>query len=503
MNPGDSSDGDSKHRDMPLQSFKEQAHQTVDWIGDYLEHIDRYPVFSQAKPGDVKSGLPKNPPEKPESFDLVASDFENIILPGITHWNHSRFFAYFAITGSYAGVIAEMLSSALNVNVMLWRASPAATELEETVLDWLRQMVGLPREFEGVINDSASVSSLNAIVAAREAAGLQIREKGMAGRTELPLLRIYTSEEAHSSIEKAAIVLGFGHEGVRKIPTNDSFQMDPKVLEKAIRNDIEKGVKPICVIPTIGTTSTTSIDPIAEIAEICKDNGVWMHVDAAYGGSAAILPEIRTRFVGWEKADSIVMNPHKWLFTQLDCSVLYCRRPEILKQAFSLVPEYLRTIEEGNIKNFMDYGVSLGRRFRALKLWMIIRSLGCEGIASAIRNHIHYAQKVADLIQSNRDFQLIAPVPFSTVVFQFRPEALRKGDGTLSEPEVNELNERLLDRVNQTGKAFLSHTKLRGKFAIRIAIGNLKTNWVDVSETWDLIQKEADELLTAKHNRTD
>jgi aromatic-L-amino-acid decarboxylase len=393
-----------------------------------------------------------------------------------------------------------MLSSALNVNAMLWRASPAATELEETVLDWLRQMVGLPEEFEGVINDSASVSTLNAIAAAREAAGLRIREKGMAGRNELPRLRIYTSEEAHSSIEKAAIVLGFGQEGVQKIPTDDGFRMDARVLEKAIHNDLDSGLKPVCVIPTIGTTSTTSIDPVAEISEICKDHGIWMHVDAAYAGSAAILPEMRKVYAGWEKADSIVMNPHKWLFTQLDCSVLYCRRPEVLKQAFSLVPEYLRTLEEGDVKNFMDYGVSLGRRFRALKLWMIIRSLGREGIANAISDHISYAQKVADMIQANDNFHLLAPVPFSTVVFQFRPRTMAKSNGTWSESEVNDLNERLLNAVNHTGKAFLSHTKLRGRFGIRMAIGNLKTNWRDVAETWELIQKEADALHTTKPN---
>jgi aromatic-L-amino-acid decarboxylase len=317
----------------------------------------------------------------------------------------------------------------------------------------------------------------------------------MAGRNELPRLRIYTSEEAHSSIEKAAIVLGFGQEGIRKIRTDDSFRMDARSLEDAIRNDLDHGVKPICVIPTIGTTSTTSIDPVAEISEICKEHGVWMHVDAAYAGSAAILPEMRPLFAGWENADSIVVNPHKWLFTQLDCSVLYCRRPEMLKRAFSLVPEYLRTPEGGDVKNFMDYGVSLGRRFRALKLWMVIRSLGREGIASAISDHISYTRKLADIIQADSNFQLLAPVPFSTLAFRFCPKKLAKSDGTWSDSEINNLNERLLDAVNQTGKAFLSHTKLRGKFAIRMVIGNIKTNWEDVSETWDLIQQEANRLL--------
>jgi aromatic-L-amino-acid decarboxylase len=480
---------------MSSDTFKQSAYHTVDWIAEYVEHMNAYPVSAQTKPGDVKSRLPKCAPEKPERFDQVMSDFEEILLPGITHWNHPRFFAHFATSGSYAGVIGEMLSSALNVNAMLWRTSPAATELEETVLDWLRQMLRLPEQFEGVINDTASVSSLNAIAAAREAADLCIREKGMAGRNELPRLRIYTSEEAHSSIEKAAIVLGFGQEGVKKIRTDDSFRMDAHSLEEAIRDDLDAGVKPICVIPTIGTTSTTSVDPVAEISEICEEHGIWMHVDAAYAGSAAILPEMRTLFAGWEKADSIVLNPHKWLFTQLDCSVLYCRRLEVLKRALSLVPEYLRTFEEGDIKNFMDYGISLGRRFRALKLWMIIRSLGREGIANTISDHISYARKLADMIQADSNFQLLAPVPFSTLAFRLCPKTLAKSDGTWSDSEINSLNERLLNAVNRTGKAFLSHTKLRGKFAIRIAIGNLKTNWDDVSETWELIQREADGLL--------
>jgi len=484
-----------KHRDLSARAFKDSGHYAVDWIANYLENIEGYPVLAQTKPGEIKAKLPKHPPEKPENFDQVREDFERIILPGITHWNHPRFFAYFAVTGSYAGVIGEMLASALNVNAMLWRASPAATELEATVLDWLREMVGLPDEFEGVINDTASVSSLNAIVAAREAAGLKIREKGMAGRTELPRLRIYTSEEAHSSIEKAAIVLGFGQEGVMKIPTDDNFRMDAGALQNAIRSDLTNAVKPICVIPTIGTTSTTSVDPVKEISEICKEHGIWMHVDAAYGGSAAILPRMRRLFTGWEQADSIVMNPHKWLFTQLDCSALYCKHPEILKQAFSLVPEYLRTPETGDVTNYMDYGVSLGRRFRALKLWMIIRSMGRKGIADTIGDHIAYAAKLADIIKADTNFQLLAPVPFSTVVFQFRPKTLVDG-GQMKETEVNDLNERLLNAVNQTGKAFLSHTKLRGKFGIRMAIGNLKTQWKDVHETWDLIQGESASLMT-------
>jgi len=475
--------------------FRKNANDAVEWIAKYLENMDGYPVLAETKPGDLKLKLPKSPPEKPEPFDRILSDFEKVIVPGITHWNHPRFFAYFSITGSYPGIIGEMLSSALNVNVMLWKTSPSATELEEIVLDWLRQMLGLPSEFEGIINDTASVGSLCAMAAARESAGLEIREKGLAGRTNVPRLMVYTSEEAHSSIEKAAIVLGIGQEGIRKIPTDEAFRMDAHSLDEAIRDDLNAGIKPVCVIATIGTTSTTSVDPVAEISAICRKYGVWLHVDAAYGGAAATVPEMRHLFSGWENADSVIVNPHKWLFTPLDCSVLYCRRPEILKRAFSLTPEYLRTAEVGEVKNMMDYGVSLGRRFRALKLWMIIRSLGREGILKAIREHVSYANMLAKMIKGHPDFQLLAPVPFSTLVFRFYPRTVAE---SLTETEINNLNERLLAAVNQSGKVFLSHTKLKGKFGIRLAIGNLKTHWGDVSLAWEIIQQQAKELV--KHS---
>jgi aromatic-L-amino-acid decarboxylase len=455
--------------------------------------MNEYPVLSRTKPGEIKSSIPKSPPEKPEPFENVLSDFQKIIIPGITHWNHPRFFAYFSITGSYPGIIGEFLSSALNVNAMLWKTSPSATELEEVVLDWLRQMVGLPEQFEGVINDSASVGSMCAMAAAREAVNLQIREKGLAGRSELPQLRAYSSEEAHSSIEKAAIVLGLGQQGMRKISTDEAFRMDVHALEKAVKSDLDAGVKPVCVIATIGTTSTTSVDPVKQIAEVCSKYGIWLHIDAAYGGAAAILPQMRSQFEGWENADSIIINPHKWLFTPIDCSVLYCKHPEALKQAFGLTPEYLRTTGTGEEKNMMDYGISLGRRFRALKLWMIIRSLGCEGIANAIRDHITYAQRLAQLIERHPDFQMLAPVPFSTLVFQFSPKN-PPSSKSRSDLEINEFNEKLLAAVNETGRTFLSHTKLREKFGIRLAIGNLKTTWEDVSTAWDVIQQKAEEL---------
>ena len=483
-----------EHRDVDPAVFRKEAHGVVDWIAEYLENMDQYPVLAITKPGEVKSKIPKTLPRNPESLEDIVKDFHNSIFPGITHWNHPRFFAYFSTTSPYAGIIGEILCSALNVNAMLWKTSPSATELEEVATDWLRQMLGLPAQFEGVINDTASVGSLCAIAAAREYAGLKVREKGLAGRDELPKLRAYTSEEAHSSIEKAAIVLGIGQEGLRKIPTDEAFRMDPRALERAVKDDLAAGVRPICIIPTIGTTSTTSIDPIKEVAQIAQRYGIWLHVDAAYGGAAATVEEMRDRFDGWEAADSIVVNPHKWLFTTLDCSVLYCRRPEVLKQAFSLTPEYLRTSEEQSVKNLMDYGVSLGRRFRSLKLWMIIRSLGTKRIADTIREQMSYARRLGELIQQDRNFELLAPIPFSTLVFRFNPSQLKTPN---TDTEVNRLNELLLERVNETGRVFLSHTKLRGKYALRLTIGNLKTSWEDVKLAWEIIQQKSAERLEA------
>ena len=472
------------HFDIKAETFSQWAHKAVDWIVNYLENMNRYPVLSSVAPGDIRSKLPAMPPEQEESFEKIFNDFEKIIIPGITHWNHPRFFAYFSITGAYPGVIAEMLSAALNVNAMLWKTSPSATELEEVTLNWLRQMLGLPETFDAIINDTASVGSLCAMAAAREYAGLHIREKGMAG---LPALTIYTSNQAHSSIEKGAIILGIGKDNVRKININDRFEMRTELLTAAIEKDIAAGKKPICIIGTIGTTSTTSIDPIERIADICEHYNLWFHIDAAYGGAAAILPEYRSIFSGWQRADSIIVNPHKWLFTPIDCSVLFCRKPEVLKAAFSLIPEYLRTREDDAVKNFMDYGVALGRRFRSLKLWMIIRALGTFKIQHVIREHIAFAGKLRKMIELHPNFELLAPTPFSTLVFRFAKSGL-------DQDRLNQLNQELLDAVNATGEVFLSHTVLNSKFTIRLAIGNIKTTWVDVERAWEILQQKADEL---------
>jgi aromatic-L-amino-acid/L-tryptophan decarboxylase len=477
----------SSSHDITPSDFNKSAQQSINWISQYLENMNNFPVLSKSKPGEVKAQLPLHPPENSEDFEKIFSDFENIIIPGITHWNHPRFFAYFSVTGSYAGIIGEMLSAALNVNGMLWKTSPSATELEEVVLDWVRQMLGLPEEFDGIIHDTASVGVMCAVAAAREYAGLEIREKGMAGRRDLPSIAVYTSNQAHSSIEKGAIILGIGQQYVRKITCNEKFEMKADVLEEQIKADIKAGIKPICVIATVGTTSTTSIDPISEVVVLCKKYNIWLHVDAAYGGSAAVLPEIRSKFADWDQADSIIVNPHKWMFTPIDCSILYCKRPQVLKGAFSLVPEYLRTGEDNQVKNYMDYGVALGRRFRALKLWMVIRSLGTEKIKGVIKQHIFYAQKLEAEINNHPDFEMLAPVPFSTLVFRYN----RNKEETL----INDFNEKLLDSINVTGDVFLSHTKLNGKYGIRLAIGNIKTSWDDVELAWKIIQEKAKEMV--------
>jgi len=477
---------------MDVESFRRDGHQLIDWIADYLAHPERYPVLAQVEPGEVKARLPKEPPERPEPMEAVLQDVEKIIAPGLTHWNHPGFFAYFGITGSGPGILGELLSSAFNVNAMLWRTSPAATELEELVMDWLRQLLGLPPEFMGIINDSASVSSLCAIAIAREALGFRIREEGLAGRPDLPRLRIYTSEQAHSSIEKAAIVLGIGQAGVVKVAVDDEFRLRSEALEAAVTEDLKAGRKPFCVVATVGTTSTTSVDPVPEIADICERHKLWLHVDAAYAGAAALLSEKRWALAGCERADSIVMNPHKWLFVPLDCSAFYCRHPGVMKQAFSLVPEYLRTPEEDRVRNFMDYGIQLGRRFRALKLWMVLRAFGSEGLRQHLRAHVALAERFRGWIEASPSFELLAPVPFSVVCFRHRPEGLPENGET--EAYLNRLNERLLDSVNRAGEVFLSHTQLNGKFTLRLAIGNLRTNEAYVRLAWELLQEHAERL---------
>ncbi|MFQ5866170.1 MAG: pyridoxal phosphate-dependent decarboxylase family protein [bacterium] len=382
-----------------------------------------------------------------------------------------------------------MLSAAFNINGMLWKTCPASTELEQATLDWLRQMLGLPQNFWGIVYDTASISSLHAIAAAREQlTELHIREEGLAGRSEVPRLRLYTSEQAHSSIEKAAITLGIGTKGVRKIPVDSCFRMDSNILRQALNEDRREGWRPFCVVATVGTTSTTSIDPVPEIADICGQENLWLHVDAAYGGAAAVVPEMQYVLKGCERSDSIVVNPHKWLFVPVDLSAFYTRKPEILRRAFSLVPEYLRTQEDSEVENYMDYGIQLGRRFRALKLWFVLRYFGWHGIAERIRFHMALAQKFANWIDEHPDFERTAPTPFSTVCFRARPKNMP------DENALNSLNEQLLNAVNATREVFLSHTKLNQEMVLRLAIGNLRTEERHVRRAWDILCEKLEEL---------
>jgi aromatic-L-amino-acid decarboxylase len=429
--------------------FRSDGAAALEWVARYLETVGELPVLAPVEPGQVRARLPAVPPERGEPFADVLRDVDRILLPGITHWNHPRFLAYFAISGSEPGILAELLCAALNVNAMLWRTSPAATELEELALDWLRQLLGLPEGLHGHIEDTASISTLAALAAARH-----LRPGGF----------VACSEEAHSSVDKAARLLDLE---LRKIPVDEEFRLRPDALAELLA-----GGEAAAVVATVGTTSSTSVDPVPAIAELCREHGAWLHVDAAYAGSAAVCEELRWALAGCEEADSLVVNPHKWLFTPVDCSCLFTRRPDVLRDAFSLVPEYLRTSEE--VTNLMDYGPALGRRFRALKLWAVLRCYGREGLQALIREHVRLAGLFASWLEAEPGWEVVAPHPFSVVCF--RREA--------SDAE----NEALLERVNASGEVYLSHTRLAGRFVLRLAVGNMRTTEADVARAWELLQ---------------
>ena len=464
-----------------LRAALEQA---AEWCSRYFERVDELPVLARVEPGQIGAMLPEHPPAAGEPLTDILADVERVIMPGITHWNHPGFMAYFGITGSPAGVVGETIAATLNVNAMLWRTSPAATELEQRTLAWVAELLGLPAGWFGEITDTASASTMYALAAAREAAGLEIRQRGMAGRADLPPLRVYASEQAHSSVEKACIALGLGQQGLAKVPTDREFRMRPDLLAEAMERDAAAGVRPLAVVATVGTTSSTSIDPVSAVADACARHGAWLHVDAAYGGAAAVVPEMRHVLDGCDRADSLVVNPHKWLFTPVDCSLLYTARPDELRAAFSLIPEYLRTDDDG-VVNLMDYGLSLGRRFRALKLWMVIRAYGADGLAALISGHMELARRLEAAIAAEHGWELLAPVPFSTVCFRRRPP------GVDDEAELRRLNEAIIERVNATGRAFVSHTDLGGRYAIRVAIGNAATSAEHVDGVWELMREAA------------
>jgi aromatic-L-amino-acid decarboxylase len=471
--------------DMSAAEFRKHGYAVIDWIADYLAKPEKWPVLPGVQPGDVRHALPQSPPPRGEPMDAILEDFKRVIVPATTHWNHPAFMAYFANSSTAAGVLGETLTAALNVNAMLWRTGPAATELELLTLDWLRQMLGLPANCFGAIADTASSNTLYALAAAREMhPELRIREQGMAARKDLPPVFIYCSQEAHSSVDKAVMTLGFGLSALKKIPTDDGLRMDAKALAQTVDGDRRAGAIPLAVVATVGTTSTTAVDPVAAIADICEREKMWLHVDASYGGVAAILPEMRWVLDGCDRAASLVVNPHKWLFTPMDCSVLYTRRPDLLKQAFQHIPDYLVVNDGKDAVNLMDYGVALGRRFRALKLWFVIRYFGVEGLRSLVREHVRIARLLAGWIDADGELERMADVDFSTVVFRHRPP-------DMAEARLDEHNARILESVNGSREVYLSHTRVRGSYSLRIAIGNIHTTEAHVRRAFDLVREAA------------
>jgi len=453
--------------DMSPEEFRAAAHEVVNWMADYLAGIRERPVLPSIAPGALSAALPAHGPERGEPLKQILADFDRLIPQATTHWNHPRFFAYFAVSASGPGILGEMLSAALNVNGMLWKSGPACTELEQVTLGWLREWIGLPPEFFGILYDTASISTMHGIAAAREMVDPEARNRGARGD-----LTLYTSAQSHSSVDKGAIAIGVGRENIRHVPVNERFEMNATALRAMIKADKGAGRKPFCVVATVGTTSTTSVDPVAEIADIAEEHGLWLHVDAAYAGVAAMMPELHDLLRPAARAQSLVTNPHKWMMTPIDCSAFYTRRPDILRRAFSLVPEYLETAEQA--LNPMDYGVQLGRRFRAIKLWFVMRYFGREGLAATMREHIGIARRFEELVRGDDRFELMAPRPFSVVCFRYK--------GTEEE------NRLLVDEINARAKAFLSHTVLNGVLVLRLAIGHARTTWDDVQPVWDAMQ---------------
>jgi len=461
------------------ETFREFGYRFVDWVADYFTEVEKYPVMSRVKPGQVREAIPQTPPQSGESMEEIFSDFQKIIIPGMTHWQHPSWFAYFPANNSPPSVLAELLTAGMGAQCMIWQTSPAAAELEEVVMEWLRQMLGLPEGLSGCIQDTASTATLCALLSAREK--MTHFESNRRGLRQT--LTVYASEETHSSIEKGVKIAGYGTESIRYIPTDDSFAMIPEKLEEAIAQDKKDGLTPACVVATLGTTSSTAMDPLEPIGKICSRHNVWLHVDAAFAGTAAILPEKRDMLKGSEFMDSFVFNPHKWMLINFDCSAYFVRDPRTLIRTFEIHPEYLKTGVDSQVKNFRDWGIQLGRRFRALKLWFVIRSYGVEEIQAIIRRHIHLAQMFKEWVQEQKNFELLAPAPVSVVCFRFN-------DGR-PEPELNELNQRLLEWVNQTGRVFLTHTSLRGKYTIRMMVGQRTTEERHVREAWQLIREKA------------
>ena len=477
---------------MDIEEFRTQAHACADWMADYLANVERYPVRAQVKPGEIAARLPVEPPSEPEAMAQIFADFQADVLPGMTHWQHPSFFAYFPANSSPPSVLAEMLTATLAAQGMLWETSPAATEMETRVMDWLRQMIGLPEGFQGVIQDTASSATLTALLTARDqATGWRAAEDGLAALgAEGQRFTVYTSEDSHSSVEKAATLAGFGRRYVRKIATDGDFALRPEALAAAITEDRTQGLTPTAAVATLGTTGVGAIDPLAPIAGICAEQGVWLHVDAAWAGSALLLPEHRGIIAGVDSADSFVFNPHKWLFTNFDCSAYFVRDPKALTRTFAITPAYLETREGAQVIDYRDWGIPLGRRFRALKLWFVIRSYGVEGLKAMIARHIDLAQELARQVAQEKDFELVAPARLALFNFRYHPPGME------SEESLADVNRRLLERLNDSGRLYLTRNLVKGRFAIRFAVGQTTTTRAHVQRAWEQIQQTA-RALTA------
>ena len=471
---------------MQPDEFRQHAHELVDWMADYLDRVSELPVIPDVAPGDIARRLPSSPPEQGEPFAQLFADFQSIVLPGMTHWNHPGWFAYFPGNNSPPSILAEMLTATLGAQCMSWATSPAATELEQVTMDWLRQMLALPDTFIGVIQDTASTATLVALLSARErASGYGAGEHGMA---DAGRLTVYASAQAHSSVTKGVRLAGYGLDQLRLIPVDTAYAMRPDALADAVSADLASGFRPACVVATVGTTSSTAVDPLPAIGEVCRHHGIWLHVDAAYAGTAAIVPELRHYFNGMEQADSLVLNPHKWMLVNFDCSAYYVRDREALLRTFRITPEYLRTPQDQQVVNFRDWGIQLGRRFRALKVWFVLRSYGVEGLRALVRGHVALAQELAERIRESPDFELMAPVPFGLVCFRYHPS------GVSDASALDQLNRELLSRVNASGRVHLTHTELDGKFVIRMVIGQRLTGRRHMDEAWALIHRAGQEL---------
>ncbi|HZR04568.1 MAG TPA: aminotransferase class V-fold PLP-dependent enzyme [Candidatus Udaeobacter sp.] len=486
--------------DTSPEEFRKQLHELADWIADFRQNLGSLPVAPNDKSGAVLAALSAEPPEHGELFGQILRDVNRNIVPGMVHWSHPMFLGYFGWTTTAPAILGEIITAPLNVNAMTWRTCPAATELETLVVDWIRQWMHLPEEFGGIVYDTASVGVMHALAVAREEAAPTARKRGLVG-AGAPVFRIYASEQAHSSAEKAAIALGLGEENVQRVPTDAHFCMDSNALREMITRDVRDDFKPLAVIATVGTTSTGSVDPVAEIAKLCRENKMWLHIDGAYGAGFAILPENKWLTNGWSEADSIVVNPHKSLFVPLDFSVLYVRDLERLRRVFTLVPEYLRGDTVETQKNYMDYGIQLGRRFRALKAWVIFRSFGREGMAARLREFVRLANVLAEWIRSDDRFELTAPVSMGVVCFRWVRSVAGVGDArpgpappATAEEKLDQLNSEIVEKINEGGRAYLTQTKLRGRTVMRIGLGNVLTTEDHLRKAWELIQETASAL---------